>query len=464
MPIDARIPLQGNQPEPLVNMFAKMQSMRGAQQENQLRQAQMDEYQRKREDQNALRSTLAGFTPDMTPEAQVAALQQRGFLPEARMLAESAAKTAADRRAEETSGLDAEHKRLEIRGQVYGSVAANPTLDTAKDALDYLVGNKLVDPANADQVWQKIQANPTPDNIRGLARQFQIMSLNAKDQLSRHFAAQDYGGGERIVSIPQYGDGSATVVPGSEITKTVSPDAAARLKQAETSGEWSPESVEFAAQIVSNGGAMPQVGMGKNAIGIRDQILKRASELTGGAGGAGALANKQTRASEAATLRSFNSGLEARRVTALNTAMEHLGTLLNTAGNAVAKQLGVAAPTNFNAAKQIVGAEIIKAIVNNGGGVTERREAADAINGAGSPAQLSGVISTYHQLLGGQLLSLKQQYETGTNRTDFDERLNPRVKKLLGLGGETPAAGTPDGMPSADAIAAEIARRQAGKK
>ena len=200
--------------------------------------------------------------------------------------------------------------------------------------------------------------------------------------------------------------------------------------------------------------------------------------MTGGAGGAGALANKQTRASEAATLRSFNSGLEARRVTALNTAMEHLGTLddlskalqnndvrlLNTAGNAVAKQLGVAAPTNFNAAKQIVGAEIIKAIVNNGGGVTERREAADAINGAGSPAQLSGVISTYHQLLGGQLLSLKQQYETGTNRTDFDERLNPRVKKLLGLGGETPAAGTPDGMPSADAIAAEIARRQAGKK
>ena len=325
--------------------------------------------------------------------------------------------------------MDAEHKRLEIRGQVYGSVAANPTLDTAKDALDYLVGNKLVDPANADQVWQKIQANPTPDNIRGLARQFQIMSLNAKDQLSRHFAAQDYGGGERIVSIPQYGDGSATVVPGSEITKTVSPDAAARLKQAETSGEWSPESVEFAAQIVSNGGAMPQVGMGKNAIGIRDQILKRASELTGGAGGAGALANKQTRASEAATLRSFNSGLEARRVTALNTAMEHLGTLddlskalqnndvrlLNTAGNAVAKQLGVAAPTNFNAAKQIVGAEIIKAIVNNGGGVTDRREAADAINGAGSPAQLSGVISKYHQLLGGQLLSLKQQYETGTN-------------------------------------------------
>lgn len=228
MPIDARIPLQGIQPEPLINTFAKMQSIRGAQQENAMRQAQMDEYQRKLQDQNALRSTLAGFTPDMTAEQQVSALQRGGHLAEARLLAESSAKTAADQRAEEKAALEAEHKRLEIRGQVYGSVAATPTIEAAQSALKYLVDNKLADPANADTVWQQIQANPTPENIRGLAQRFQIMSLNTKDQLEKHYVTQDYGGGERVLGMPKYGTGAARVVEGSDVRTTLKPGEAER--------------------------------------------------------------------------------------------------------------------------------------------------------------------------------------------------------------------------------------------
>lgn len=228
MPIDARIPLQGIQPEPLINTFAKMQSIRGAQQENALRAAQMDEYQRKLQDQNALRSTLAGFTPDMTAEQQVSALQRGGHLTEARLLAESSAKTAADKRAEEKSALEAEHKRLEIRGQVYGSVAATPTIEAAQDALKYLVDNKLVDPANANTVWQQIQANPTPDNIRGLAQRFQVMSLNTKDQLEKHYVTQDYGGGSRLLATSKYIPGPASVVEGSDVRTTLKPGEAER--------------------------------------------------------------------------------------------------------------------------------------------------------------------------------------------------------------------------------------------
>jgi hypothetical protein len=183
MPIDARIPLQGTQPEPLINMFAKMQSMRGAQQENQLRQAQMGEYERKLQDQNALRSTLAGFTPGMPSDEQVAALQRKGFLPEARSLAESFSKTAKDRREEEQAALDAESKRLDIRGKVFNSVAANPTLEAADAAITYLLGNKLADPAKADEIRAQIQADPTPENIRALAQRFQAMSISAKDQI-----------------------------------------------------------------------------------------------------------------------------------------------------------------------------------------------------------------------------------------------------------------------------------------
>lgn len=226
MPIDARIPLQGNQPEPLINMFAKMQSMRGAQQENQLRQAQMGEYERKLQDQNALRSTLSGFTPGMTPEAQVSALQRGGHLAEGRMLAESFSKTAKDRREEEKAALEAEHSRLNIRGQVFGSVAATPTLESADAAITYLLGNKLVDPAKADEVRAQIQANPTPENIRALAQQFQTMSLSAQEQLENHYVDQNLGGTTRVLAVPKYGRGSAEVVPGSEGTVTPSPNAA----------------------------------------------------------------------------------------------------------------------------------------------------------------------------------------------------------------------------------------------
>lgn len=225
MPIDPRIALgyQAPQIESPINMMLTAQKMQAGQQENALQQAQMAEYQRKLQDQNALRATLAGFTPDMGAEQQVSALQRGGHLAEARLLAESLAKTAADKRAEEKSALEAEHKRLEMRGQVYGSVAANPTLENAQSALQYLLDNKLVDPNNATKVWQQIQDNPSPDNIRGLAQRFQTMSLSSKDQLEQHFQEQNLGASVRTLAMPKYGPGAATVVSGSEAKTTPTP-------------------------------------------------------------------------------------------------------------------------------------------------------------------------------------------------------------------------------------------------
>lgn len=251
MPIDPRIALgyQPPQTESPVNLMLQMQQMQAGRQANALQQAQMAEYQRKLQDQNALRATLAGFTPDMGAEQQVSALQRGGHLAEARLLAESLAKTAADKRAEEKSALEAEHKRLEMRGQVYGSVAANPTLENAQSALQYLLDNKLVDPNNATKVWQQIQDNPSPDNIRGLAQRFQTMSLSSKDQLEQHFQEQNLGASVRTLAMPKFGLGAATVVPGSTGQVTPSPNApkttinvaAPGKKFAETVGEKAAE-------------------------------------------------------------------------------------------------------------------------------------------------------------------------------------------------------------------------------
>jgi hypothetical protein len=139
----------------------------------------------------------------------------------------------------------------------------------------------------------------------------------------------------------------------------------------------------------------------------------------------------------------FSTGPQSRQVTAFNTAIDHLDTIdklsdalnnndiraVNTIGNLIAKQTGQPAPTNFDAAKQIVTSEVIKAVVASGGGVRERQEAEANFSNASSPAQLKGVINSYKQLLGGQLNSLGLQYENNTGRTDFNKKLTPAAKK-----------------------------------
>ena len=225
-----------------------------------------------------------------------------------------------------------------------------------------------------------------------------------------------------------------------------------RYKEDYDQGSFKPDTIDMMANVYLQSGAMPSLGMGRKAADARTKILNRAQEITMGGGGAtaaeaasGVIKGKQDVAAQAATVKDFSSGLSARRVTANNTALNHLETMdklagdlanadtriVNAAGNAFARATGSAAPTNFDAAKQLVAAEVIKAVVQNGGGVTERKEAADNIKSANSPEQLRGVIATYRELLGGQLSSLAQQYETGTGRKDFEKKLSPATRELL---------------------------------
>ena len=114
---------------------------------------------------------------------------------------------------------------------------------------------------------------------------------------------------------------------------------------------------------------------------------------------------------------------------------------INKIGNVIATQFGVAAPTNFEAAKKIVGDEIVKSIVGSGGSVADREDASRSISAASSPAQLKGVIDTYTGLMGGQLGGLQQQYETGTGKKDFDKFLSDKTKEKIG--NHAAAAGSP---------------------
>jgi hypothetical protein len=156
----------------------------------------------------------------------------------------------------------------------------------------------------------------------------------------------------------------------------------------------------------------------------------------------------------------FATGIEGRQVRSLNVAIAHLDTVeelsralgnsdfptLNRLANTVSTQLGYSMPTSFNAAKQIVTAEIIKAVVANGGGVQERQEAAKQLDSSSSWDQLIGVIGTYKSLLGGQMKGLQKQYERNTGLYDFQTMLEPETVKALTSAGVAPAPlSTPPG-------------------
>ena len=225
--------------------------------------------------------------------------------------------------------------------------------------------------------------------------------------------------------------------------------ATKRLKEESAMGNVKPETIDMMANMFLQGLPIPTLGMGKKSADVKAQIYNRAQELSKGTSPADTAANlrtaKQDVTGQTATIKDFSAGQAAKKVTANNTALNHLATMdkladdlansdtrvVNLAANAFAKATGSSAPSNFDAAKQLVAGEVMKAVTANGGGVTERQEAEKNITSSNSPEQLRGVIKTYKELLGGQLSSLGQQYETGSGRKDFNTKLSPATRELL---------------------------------
>lgn len=140
----------------------------------------------------------------------------------------------------------------------------------------------------------------------------------------------------------------------------------------------------------------------------------------------------------------FGTGKNGDKVRSFNVSIDHLSTLselndalkngdvkqINRLGNAYADQFGGTAPGNFDAAKQIVADEIVKAITGAAGALGDRETASKTLDRAKSPEQLNGVINTYQKLMSGQLNGLRLQYQASTNKDDFDRFLSPQALKI----------------------------------
>lgn len=142
----------------------------------------------------------------------------------------------------------------------------------------------------------------------------------------------------------------------------------------------------------------------------------------------------------------FYGGPEGRTVRSLNVAIDHLNTLdeaatalkngnspaLNKVVNYFRQQTGQPVTTNFDSIKQVVSAEIAKAVVGGQTALHDRDDMAQRANNSSSPDQLSGIITEFKKLMAGQMKGLRKQYEVTTRAKNFDDFLEPGTKKELG--------------------------------
>ena len=468
-------PLQVENP---INQYAAMSQIQSNQQANQLNALKMQEYERGLGEENKLRALLSSGADLNSPET----IRKMYEISPTKGLEFQTKQQTIKKTGLEATKLESEivDQRLKQSRQFLDTIdPSDPNAPTM-----YMQWHKanhadpILGPMLAKRGVTEEQSLATIQNAIAQGPQAFSSLLNQSKMGVEKFAEankpQVYqtnnGGTNTLGTVTPYG-GAPTVL--SVTNKTMTPgeravDARARERldaEIHATGTLSPQAIDVAANIYLQTGQLPALGIGKNAGAIKSSILNRATQLYGNPNGGAAptegapsatptpfnasdmassiVNNKMDNATKTKVLKDFSTGIQGRQVTAFNTAIDHLGTLdkltdalnnndiraFNYLGNMVAKQTGEPAPTNFDAAKQIVTAEVIKAVVANGGGVKERREAEDNVSTANSPAQLKGVINSYKQLLGGQLNSLGLQYENGTGRTDFNKRLTPEARK-----------------------------------
>ena len=151
------------------------------------------------------------------------------------------------------------------------------------------------------------------------------------------------------------------------------------------------------------------------------------------------------------------NGAGFKQIAAFTTVAGHLETLdklgvalknndtqaINSAYNWFQTATGDPSVTNFNAAKQAVAAETIKAITGTAGALRDREEAAAIFGAVQSPAQLKGAIGTVKELINSRLQTSQAMFEAGTGRQNFDELLPPIVKQTFRAGKGAPQAAAP---------------------
>lgn len=130
-------------------------------------------------------------------------------------------KTKAETHAKE---VEAAHKAFDIAGQAFGYVRANPTLDNALAAIDYLGSQPGLYKPELLEAWRQ-QVRSDPSKIQSLADQAFRASLAAKDQLPK-IETRNLGGTTETFAVDPV---TGAVAVKNSVKNTQSPDSAATV-------------------------------------------------------------------------------------------------------------------------------------------------------------------------------------------------------------------------------------------
>ena len=147
----------------------------------------------------------------------------------------------------------------------------------------------------------------------------------------------------------------------------------------------------------------------------------------------------------ASARRTFASGPEAKNVTSMNTLIGHLGTMSDMADklnnndypaanaviNRIKQEMGDPTIVNFNTAKSAVAEETMRVFRQVGASDAEAKRWGDLLSSSGSPAQLSGNISTVGKLLESRINAIADQFERTVNQSGNPAKIMPGNQTIL---------------------------------
>lgn len=145
------------------------------------------------------------------------------------------------------------------------------------------------------------------------------------------------------------------------------------------------------------------------------------------------------------TRKAFTSGTQGQAINALNTATLHLSALTplleglgngsfqltNDAKQRLSALFGSEAPTNFDALKELLAAELDRSFSGGTATISGREAQKQQMAKYQSPAQLAGYLKTMVPAMGAKLYSYEQQYRQAVPRDTRWSPVFPAVRSVL---------------------------------
>ena len=202
-----------------MNALTNLMKFRQADQESNLNAMKMQEYERARTEEQGLRQYLSGGpeveAPDLASPETRRNLLRYGKAGAAQAEALSKQDTAA--LTQKKAEFEIQKSRKDFIAQAQRDTSQNPSDANITAYKEDLMANPLFTNAEKAQMAKgadRILAMPVDQR-----QQFMASQGASASELKPTLTPQDFGGGKRVITTPAFG-GAATLVPGSEITKT----------------------------------------------------------------------------------------------------------------------------------------------------------------------------------------------------------------------------------------------------